>query len=251
MKVGHLHPAVRGHRADRHAGQVGADHRRAVRGRRHHQRRGHQGPHGPVRRRRQGRGGVPGGDQGVVERDRLLRRRRAGERQRRRVHQGAGPEDRPRLRNGRSTSSATASAGGWPTASPAPTPALFDGMAAVKADPMPGLRGHEADERHRVLRARRHVGPLQAREKGKETPPATVQIARLQKDMGCESRPAVVKNGTVTYRSLVRLRQRASAWPGRYGRRAVTTSRRRPPIRPAPTSSSGPSSARPARALPR
>ena len=72
-------------------------------------------------------------------------------------------------------------------------PALFDGMAAVKADPMPGcvvttpmnvIVFSSMDDKY---------VPYKPGEKGKETPPATVQIARLQKDMGCAAKPAVVK----------------------------------------------------------
>ena len=72
-------------------------------------------------------------------------------------------------------------------------PTLFDGMAAVKADPMPGcvvttpmnvLVFSSMDDKY---------VPYKPGEKGKETPPATVQIARLQTDMGCAAKPAVVK----------------------------------------------------------
>ena len=72
-------------------------------------------------------------------------------------------------------------------------PTLFDGMAAVKADPMPGcvvttpmnvIVFSSMDDKY---------VPYKPGEKGKETPPATVQIARLQKDMGCAAKPTVVK----------------------------------------------------------
>jgi polyhydroxybutyrate depolymerase len=72
-------------------------------------------------------------------------------------------------------------------------PTLFDGMAAVKADPMPGcvvttpmnvIVFSSMDDKY---------VPYKPGEKGKETPPATVQIARLQKDMGCSAKPAVAK----------------------------------------------------------
>ncbi len=75
-------------------------------------------------------------------------------------------------------------------------PTLFDGMAAVKADPMPGcvvttpmnvIVFSSLDDKY---------VPYKPGEKGKETPPATVQIARLQKDMGCAAKPAVAKHGT-------------------------------------------------------
>jgi polyhydroxybutyrate depolymerase len=72
-------------------------------------------------------------------------------------------------------------------------PTLFDGMAAVKADPMPGcvvttpmnvIVFSSLDDKY---------VPYKPGEKGKETPPATVQIARLQKDMGCAAKPTVAK----------------------------------------------------------
>ena len=72
-------------------------------------------------------------------------------------------------------------------------PTLFDGMAAVKADPMPGcvvtrpmnvIVFSSMDDKY---------VPYKPGEKGKETPPATVQIARLRKDMGCSATPTVTK----------------------------------------------------------
>ena len=72
-------------------------------------------------------------------------------------------------------------------------PSLFDGVAAVKADPMPGcvvttpmnvIVFSSMDDKY---------VPYKPGEKGKETPPATVQIARLQKDMGCAAKPVVAK----------------------------------------------------------
>ena len=77
-------------------------------------------------------------------------------------------------------------------------PTLFDGMAAVKADPMPGcvvttpmnvIVFSSLDDKY---------VPYKPGEKGKETPPATVQIARLQKDMGCSSAPTKFKHGPTT-----------------------------------------------------
>jgi poly(3-hydroxybutyrate) depolymerase len=40
--------------------------------------------------------------------------------------------------------------------------------------------------------------PYKPGEKGEESPPATVQIARLQTDMKCSSKPTVVKHGTMS-----------------------------------------------------
>jgi polyhydroxybutyrate depolymerase len=91
-------------------------------------------------------------------------------------------------------------------------PTLFDGMAAVKADPMPGcvvtmpmnvIVFSSLDDKY---------VPYKPGEKGKETPPATVQIARLQKDMGCASKPAVVKHGVVTFSSWSCADRRRLAW---------------------------------------
>ena len=76
-------------------------------------------------------------------------------------------------------------------------PTLFDGMAAVKADPMPGC---VVTKPMNVIvfssRDDKYV-PYQPGEKGKETPPATVQVARLQHAMGCSGK-TVAKHGTVT-----------------------------------------------------
>jgi polyhydroxybutyrate depolymerase len=77
-------------------------------------------------------------------------------------------------------------------------PTLFDGTAAVKADPMPGcvvtrpmnfIVFSSMDDKY---------VPYKPGMKGLETPPATVQIARLQKDMGCSSKPTMVKHGLMT-----------------------------------------------------
>jgi polyhydroxybutyrate depolymerase len=77
-------------------------------------------------------------------------------------------------------------------------PTLFDGMAAVKADPMPGCM---VTKPMNVIvfssRDDKYV-PYKPGEKGKETPPATVQIARLRSHMDCPGKPTVVKHGEMT-----------------------------------------------------
>ena len=40
--------------------------------------------------------------------------------------------------------------------------------------------------------------PYKPGEKGKETPPATVQIARLEKALKCSSKPTTAKHGDMT-----------------------------------------------------
>jgi polyhydroxybutyrate depolymerase len=72
-------------------------------------------------------------------------------------------------------------------------PTLFDGMAAVKADPMPGCVVTKPMNIIVFSSLDDKYVPYKPGEKGKETPPATVQIATLQKDMGCSSKPTVVK----------------------------------------------------------
>jgi polyhydroxybutyrate depolymerase len=77
-------------------------------------------------------------------------------------------------------------------------PTLFDGMAAVKADPMPGcvvttpmnvIVFSSMDDKY---------VPYEPGEKGLETPAATVQITRLETDMSCPGEPTVVKHGEMS-----------------------------------------------------
>jgi polyhydroxybutyrate depolymerase len=91
-------------------------------------------------------------------------------------------------------------------------PTLFDGMAAVKADPMPGCVVTKPMNVIVFSSLDDKYVPYKPGDKGKETPPATVQIARLQKDMGCESQPTVVKHGPVTYRSWSCANEKRLAW---------------------------------------
>jgi polyhydroxybutyrate depolymerase len=80
-------------------------------------------------------------------------------------------------------------------------PTLFDGLAAVKADPMPGCVVTKPMNVIVLSSLNDKYVPFKPGEKGKETPPATVQIARLHQDMGCGRTPTVVEHGPVTYRS--------------------------------------------------
>jgi polyhydroxybutyrate depolymerase len=77
-------------------------------------------------------------------------------------------------------------------------PTLFDGMVAVKADPMPGCVVTKPQNVLVFASLNDPWVPYKPGEKGRETPPATVQIARLQTDMKCSSKPTVVKHGAMT-----------------------------------------------------
>jgi polyhydroxybutyrate depolymerase len=90
-------------------------------------------------------------------------------------------------------------------------PTLFDGMAAVKADPMPGCVVTNPTNVIVFSSLDDKYVPYKPGEKGKETPPATVQIARLQKDMGCSGK-TVAKHGTVTYSSWTCANGKRLAW---------------------------------------
>jgi polyhydroxybutyrate depolymerase len=77
-------------------------------------------------------------------------------------------------------------------------PTLFTGMAVVKADPMPGCVVTKPQNVLVFASMNDKYVPYKPGEKGLETPAATVQIARLQKDMQCSSKPTVVKHGAMT-----------------------------------------------------
>jgi polyhydroxybutyrate depolymerase len=77
-------------------------------------------------------------------------------------------------------------------------PTLFDGTVALKADPMPGCVVTTPQNFVVFSSLNDPFVPYEPGEKGKETPPATVQIARLQTDMKCSSKPTVVKHGTMS-----------------------------------------------------
>jgi polyhydroxybutyrate depolymerase len=91
-------------------------------------------------------------------------------------------------------------------------PTLFDGLAAVKADPMPGCVVTKPMNVIVLSSLDDKYVPYQPGEKGKETPPATVQIARLHKDMGCGRTPTVVRHGPVTYRRWSCADEKRLAW---------------------------------------
>ena len=71
-------------------------------------------------------------------------------------------------------------------------------MAALKADPMPGCVVTEPENILVFSSLNDKFVPYKPGEKGEESPPATVQIARLQADLKCSSQPTVVKHGTMS-----------------------------------------------------
>jgi polyhydroxybutyrate depolymerase len=75
-------------------------------------------------------------------------------------------------------------------------PTLFDGMAAVKADPMPGCVVTTPMNVIVFSSENDKYVPFKPGEKGFETPAATVQIATLKKDMRCSGAPTVATYGT-------------------------------------------------------
>jgi poly(3-hydroxybutyrate) depolymerase len=72
-------------------------------------------------------------------------------------------------------------------------PTLFVGMAVVKADPMPGCVVTTPMNVIDFSSQNDTYVPFKPGEPGKETPAATVQIATLEKDMECSSKPSSVK----------------------------------------------------------
>ena len=80
-------------------------------------------------------------------------------------------------------------------------PGLFDGMAAVKADPMPGCVVTKPQNVLVLSSLDDPWVPYKPGEKGKETPSATVQVARLQKDLGCPTKSVAARHGDVTVTS--------------------------------------------------
>jgi len=77
-------------------------------------------------------------------------------------------------------------------------PGLFNGMMAVKADPMPGCVVTKPQNVLVFASLDDPWVPYKPGEKGKETPPATVQIARLQEELTCTSKPTTAKHGIMT-----------------------------------------------------
>ena len=83
-------------------------------------------------------------------------------------------------------------------------PGLFSGMAAVKADPMPGCAIAKPEN---VLVVSSHDDPSIAYkpgQKGREKPSATIQVARLRSALGCAAPPTVA-----AYRNSVTV----TTWP--------------------------------------
>jgi polyhydroxybutyrate depolymerase len=80
-------------------------------------------------------------------------------------------------------------------------PGLFNGMAIVKADPMPGCVETKPQNVLVLSAVDDPWVPYKPGEKGKETPPATVQIARLHKELGCPAKSADAKHGDMTVTS--------------------------------------------------
>jgi len=80
-------------------------------------------------------------------------------------------------------------------------PGLFNGMVAVKADPMPGCVVTKPQNVLVISALDDPWVPYKPGEKGKETPPATVQIARLQADLGCPAKSVAAKHGDMTITS--------------------------------------------------
>lgn len=80
-------------------------------------------------------------------------------------------------------------------------PGLFDAMAIMKADPMPGCVVTKPQNVLVVSALDDPWVPFKPGEKGKETPAATVQIARLQKDLGCSSKSTVATHGDMSLTS--------------------------------------------------
>jgi polyhydroxybutyrate depolymerase len=70
-------------------------------------------------------------------------------------------------------------------------PTLFDGIAAVKADPMPGCVVSKPENVIVFSSLNDKYVPYKPGEKGYETPPATVQIARLETDLKCSDKKVV------------------------------------------------------------
>ena len=77
-------------------------------------------------------------------------------------------------------------------------PGLFNGMVAVKADPLPGCVVTKPQNVLVFASLDDPWVPYEPGEKGKETPPATVQIARLQAGLKCSGKPASAKHGDMT-----------------------------------------------------
>jgi len=80
-------------------------------------------------------------------------------------------------------------------------PGLFDGMAIVKADPLPGCVVAKPQNVLVVSALDDPWVPYKPGEKGKETPSATVQVGRLHAALGCPTKSVAAKNGDMTITS--------------------------------------------------
>jgi polyhydroxybutyrate depolymerase len=80
-------------------------------------------------------------------------------------------------------------------------PGLFDGMAIMKADPMPGCVVTKPQNVLVVSALDDPWVPFKPGEKGKETPSATVQVGRLQTDLGCPAKSVDVTHGDMSITS--------------------------------------------------
>jgi polyhydroxybutyrate depolymerase len=80
-------------------------------------------------------------------------------------------------------------------------PGLFDAMAIMKADPMPGCVVTKPQNILVVSALDDPWVPFKVGEKGKETPAATVQIARLQTSLGCPATSTTATHGDMTLTS--------------------------------------------------
>jgi polyhydroxybutyrate depolymerase len=77
-------------------------------------------------------------------------------------------------------------------------PGLFDGMAVAKADPMPGCVVTKPQNVLVISALDDPWVPYKPGETGKETPPATVQIASLRTNLGCPTKSVSATHGAMT-----------------------------------------------------
>ncbi len=77
-------------------------------------------------------------------------------------------------------------------------PGLFDGMAAVKADPMPGCVVSRPQTVLVISALDDPAVPYKPGVKGRESPPASVQVTRLKQALGCTSKTVAARHGDMT-----------------------------------------------------
>jgi polyhydroxybutyrate depolymerase len=77
-------------------------------------------------------------------------------------------------------------------------PGLFDGMVPVKADPMPGCVVTQPQNVIVVSSVDDTAVPYEPGDPGTETPAATVEIADLQANLKCASKPTTATHGEMT-----------------------------------------------------